>query len=253
MKRPKARAPSVRVHANRRERRRQDSEARILRAAEQVFAETGFSGATTADIAAKARLPKANVHYYFGTKERLYRRVLKRILDAWLASGDSIRPEADPATAFADYIAAKVEASQRQPFASKVFANEILHGAPHSGDYLKDQVRAWVEAKSKVIEFWVKRGLMRPVEPRHLFFVIWAATRRFDAPVLHDLGSDPDLCRFRVPDPGRAEAPAPAERGLLGGMRADHPHGAERLRPGGQIRAAARGARRPTNLTKWTV
>ena len=179
MKRAKARAPSVRVHANRRERRRQDSEARILRAAEQVFAETGFSGATTADIAAKARLPKANVHYYFGTKERLYRRVLKRILDAWLASGDSIRPEADPATAFADYIAAKVEASQRQPFASKVFANEILHGAPQVSDYLADQVRRWVEAKAKVIDEWVARGLMRPVHVPHLFFVIWSATQTY--------------------------------------------------------------------------
>src|SRR3954464_7515805 len=83
--------------ANRRERRRLDSEARILAAAEQIFAETGFSGATTAMIAAKARLPKANVHYYFGTKRRLYRAVLQRILDAWLASGDGIRAEADPA------------------------------------------------------------------------------------------------------------------------------------------------------------
>ena len=87
MKRPKARAPSVRVHANRRERRRQESEARILRAAEQVFAETGFSGATTADIAAKARLPKANVHYYFGTKERLYRRVSRPVCRQGEADG----------------------------------------------------------------------------------------------------------------------------------------------------------------------
>jgi TetR/AcrR family transcriptional regulator len=165
--------------ASRRERRRQDSEARILNAAEQVFAETGFSGATTADIAARARLPKANVHYYFGTKERLYRRVLKRILDAWLASGDGIDPEADPARAFADYIAAKIEASHRQPFASKVFANEILHGAPQLSDYLADQVRRWVEGKAKVIDHWVARGLMQPVDVPHLFFVIWAATQTY--------------------------------------------------------------------------
>jgi TetR/AcrR family transcriptional regulator len=172
-------APSPRPYANRRERRRQDSEARILSAAEQVFAETGFSGATTAVIAAKARLPKANVHYYFGTKERLYRRVLKRILDAWLASGDSIHADADPATAFGEYIAAKVDASQRQPFASKVFANEILHGAPQVSDYLADHVRRWVEAKAKVIDQWVARGLMRPVDVPHLFFVIWSATQTY--------------------------------------------------------------------------
>src|SRR5262252_6249938 len=111
--------PASGAAATRRERRRLDSETRILAAAEQIFAETGYSGATTAMIAAKARLPKANVHYYFGTKERLYRAVLKRILEAWLASGDGIRPEANPSAAFAEYIVAKVAASRRQPYASK--------------------------------------------------------------------------------------------------------------------------------------
>jgi TetR/AcrR family transcriptional regulator len=171
--------PLLQGTASRRERRRLTSEARILDAAEQVFAETGFSGATTADIAAKARLPKANVHYYFGTKERLYRRVLERILDAWLASGDSIQPDADPAAALRDYIAAKMAASQHQPFASKVFANEILHGAPQLSDYLANQVRRWVEGKAKVIDRWVARGLMRPVNVPHLFFVIWSSTQTY--------------------------------------------------------------------------
>lgn len=150
-----------------------------MTAAEQIFAETGYSGATTAMIAAKAKLPKANVHYYFRTKERLYRAVLKRILDAWLASGDGIQPDADPATAFADYIAAKIEASHRQPYASKVFANEILHGAPHVGDYLNEQVRQWVAGKAKVIEGWVAQGRMQPVDAPHLFFVLWAATQTY--------------------------------------------------------------------------
>jgi TetR/AcrR family transcriptional regulator len=167
------------TRATRRERRRRDSEARILTAAEQIFAEAGFSGATTATIASKASLPKANVHYYFGTKERLYRAVLQRILEAWLASGEGIRPEADPAAAFAEYIAAKVEASRRQPYASKVFANEILHGASQIGDYLGDELRRWVEGKAKVIDHWVARGRMRPVPAPHLFFIIWAATQTY--------------------------------------------------------------------------
>ncbi|HSY87276.1 MAG TPA: TetR/AcrR family transcriptional regulator [Verrucomicrobiae bacterium] len=170
---------SAAVPANRRARRRSDSEARIMAAAEQIFAETGFSGATTAMIAAKARLPKANVHYYFGTKERLYRAVLQRILEAWLASGDGIRADAEPAAAFADYIAAKIEASRRQPYASKVFANEILHGAPQLDDYLRGQVRRWVQDKAKVIDRWVAAGKMQPVDSPHLFFVLWAATQTY--------------------------------------------------------------------------
>jgi TetR/AcrR family transcriptional regulator len=170
---------STATPANRRARRRSDSEARILAAAEQIFAETGFSGATTAMIAAKARLPKANVHYYFGTKERLYRAVLQRILEAWLASGDGIRADAEPAAAFAGYISAKIEASRRQPYASKVFANELLHGAPQLDDYLRGQVRRWVQDKARVIDRWVAAGKMQPVAAPHLFFVLWAATQTY--------------------------------------------------------------------------
>jgi TetR/AcrR family transcriptional regulator len=170
---------STRASANRRELRRLDSEARILAAAEQVFAETGFSGATTAMIAARARLPKANVHYYFGTKERLYRTVLERILDAWLASGDGIEPEADPAAAFADYIAAKVEASRRQPYASKVFANEILHGAPFLKSYLARDLRQRVEDKAGVVRRWIDQGKMRPLDPKHFVFQLWAVTQHY--------------------------------------------------------------------------
>jgi TetR/AcrR family transcriptional regulator len=174
-----AEAPELRTEDRPAGAKRRDAEARILAAAEEIFAEAGYSGETTAAIAERAGLPKANLHYYFRSKEALYRRLIERILEEWLASGEQIRPEADPSEAFSSYIAAKVEASRRRPYASKVFANEILHGAPHSGDYLRNQVRAWVEAKGKVIEGWVRRGLMSPVEPQHLFFVIWAATQTY--------------------------------------------------------------------------
>ena len=59
--------------------RRREREARILKAAEKVFAEAGFGGATMQLIADMAGLPKANLHYYFPTKEALYRQVVQNI------------------------------------------------------------------------------------------------------------------------------------------------------------------------------
>jgi len=56
---------------------RQANEARILGAGERVFARAGFNGATMAAIADEAGLPKANLHYYFGSKEGLYIAVLE--------------------------------------------------------------------------------------------------------------------------------------------------------------------------------
>ncbi|MGR3812872.1 MAG: TetR/AcrR family transcriptional regulator, partial [Cognatishimia activa] len=59
--------------------RRQESETLILAAAEKVFAEAGYGGATMQLIADLAGLPKANLHYYFPTKEALYRQVVENI------------------------------------------------------------------------------------------------------------------------------------------------------------------------------
>src|SRR5450830_1209963 len=108
---------------------RQANESLILEAAERVFAGAGFSGATMAAIAEASGLPKANLHYYFGNKQDLYRAVLARTLSDWLAPTHGITPEADPAVALGDYIPAQMRLSQQRPHASKVFANELLHGA----------------------------------------------------------------------------------------------------------------------------
>jgi len=63
---------------------RQNNEALIMAAAERIFAGAGFGGATMAAIAEEAGLPKANLHYYFGSKQALYRAVLARTLQGWL-------------------------------------------------------------------------------------------------------------------------------------------------------------------------
>ena len=114
---------------------RQVNESAILRAAERVFARAGFEGATMADIADEAGLPKANLHYYFGAKRALYRAVLDAVLHDWLAPLDAITPEADPRTALRHYIELKMALAAERPHASRVFANELLHGAPRIPDH----------------------------------------------------------------------------------------------------------------------
>jgi len=155
------------------------NEARILVAAEAVFAEAGFHGATTASIAVRARLPKANIHYYFGTKRALYRAVLANILDLWLGALDAIDVDRQPADALGDYIRDKIYWSRSRPNASKVFANEILHGAPQLGGYLANELRRRVDQKAAVLRSWARRGLMDPVDPVHLIFSLWAMTQHY--------------------------------------------------------------------------
>jgi TetR/AcrR family transcriptional regulator len=158
---------------------RQTNEALILAAAERVFAGAGFGGATMAAIAEAAGLPKANLHYYFGSKQELYRTVLAETLKDWLEPTHVITVEADPRTAIEAYIRAKMALSVQRPHASRVFANELLHGAPVVKTLLAKDLRTLVLAKAKVIAQWVKSGRMAPVDPVHLFFTIWAATQTY--------------------------------------------------------------------------
>ena len=158
---------------------RQANEALILSAAEKVFARAGFSGATMAAIAEASGLPKANLHYYFGSKEALYRAVLARILNDWLLPTHGITADADPRTALAQYIRDKMALSAQRPDGSKVFANELLHGAPVIQTLLATELRTLMLDKAAVVEGWVQAGRMAPVDGVHLFFTIWAATQTY--------------------------------------------------------------------------
>src|ERR1700735_4076695 len=115
---------------------REVSERAILAAAESVFAERGFSGATMSMIAARAGSPKANIHYYFPTKEGLYRAVVERVLTAWLDAASSFDQSDDPVEALTAYINAKMELAREMPLSSQVYASEMMRGAPVVQDYL---------------------------------------------------------------------------------------------------------------------
>ena len=172
---------------------RQANEALILEAGERVFARAGFNGATMAEIAELAGLPKANLHYYFGSKDDLYRAVLSRTLHDWLVPMDSIVPEAEPRAALESYIRAKMAMSVQRPDASRVFANELLHGAPVLGELMRTELRAMVRRKAAVIDGWIAAGRMAAVDATHLFFTIWATTQTyadFDTQVRAVLGRE---------------------------------------------------------------
>lgn len=158
---------------------RRENVQRILKAAERVFARSGHAGATMGEIAEQAALPKANLHYYFRTKEDLYRAVLDNILRRWLIPLATLSPDDDPATAIAGYVAAKIEASRQNPDASRVFASEMLNGASHIHGFLSTELRWMVDQKVAVMEGWIADGHMAALDPRQFLFMIWAVTQHY--------------------------------------------------------------------------
>ncbi|GAB4263708.1 MAG: TetR/AcrR family transcriptional regulator [Pararhodobacter sp.] len=158
---------------------REETERAILDAAEIVFAESGFGGATMQAIADACALPKANLHYYFASKEKLYRKVVERIFTIWLEAANSFETSASPEVALRRYITRKMQLSREHRYGSKVWANEVMHGAPIIQDYLESTLRDWTETRIAVIQGWIDQGAVRPIDPRWLLYMIWATTQHY--------------------------------------------------------------------------
>ncbi len=152
---------------------------RLLDAALDVFSAYGFRGATVDQIAEKAGMSKPNLHYYFRRKKDLYLAVLRRTLEMWLQPLEEIAADGDPETEIRRYVEAKIEMSRRHPSASRLFASEVLQGAPMLMPLLETRVRALVDEKAAVFRVWANGGRIAAIDPYHLVFMIWAMTQHY--------------------------------------------------------------------------
>ena len=152
---------------------------RIIRAATGVFSRKGYDGARVDEIAREAGLPKGNVLYYFKTKKDLYRVVIEQVLELWLEALGDIVVDGNPEEAIRQYVRRKLSLSRHYPEASRLFAMEIISGAPLIGAHLSGQLRSWVKEKGSVFRRWQQEGQMAKIDPAHAFFMIWAVTQTY--------------------------------------------------------------------------
>ncbi|HVX71866.1 MAG: TetR family transcriptional regulator C-terminal domain-containing protein [Devosia sp.] len=151
----------------------------ILDAALDVFSLHGFRGATIDQIAEAAGMSKPNLLYYFSSKEEIHRRLLEDMLDLWLDPLREFDAGGDPVSELRSYIRRKLEMARDFPRQSRLFANEMLQGAPHAIDVLEGELKALVDDKARVIESWMHEGKIVRTDPYHLIFSIWATTQHY--------------------------------------------------------------------------
>lgn len=151
----------------------------ILAAAEQEFAKNGYKGTRIQQVADRAKLPKTNVLYYFKSKEGLYLAVLEQILGLWNSAFDHATADDDPAEVLAHYIAEKMEFSLTKPEASKVFALEIINGAPNLTGFFKQQHINWMEGRIEVIQSWIDSDKLATSNAYYFLFNIWACCQHY--------------------------------------------------------------------------
>jgi len=167
--------------------------AAILDAGLEVFSTYGFRGSTLDQIASAAGLSKPNLLYYFPSKEAIHAELLSGLLSTWLDPLKMMRADGDPVPELLGYVRRKLEMSQQFPRESRLFANEILQGAPRIEAALEGELKDLVDAKAEVIRGWAAAGKIAEIDPYHLIFSIWSLTQHyadFDVQVRAVLGRE---------------------------------------------------------------
>lgn len=157
----------------------QRNRAAILSAGLEIFSQFGLRGSTLDQIAEAAGLSKPNLLYYFPSKDAIYTALLEGLLETWLQPLEKMDPAGDPIKEILGYVRRKLAMSQDFPRESRLFANEILLGAPHIAQHLSKDLRQLVDEKAVVLRAWEAAGKIAPVDPYHLIFSIWAMTQHY--------------------------------------------------------------------------
>lgn len=158
----------------------------ILEAALDVFSQHGFRGSTLDQIAKAAGLSKPNLLYYFPSKVAIHRALIDELMQNWLDPLRKIEADGEPVEELLAYVLRKLEMAREYPRESRLFANEIVQGAPNIMDKIEGELKSLVDEKARVIEGWIASGALAPVDPYHLIFSIWSTTQHyadFDAQV----------------------------------------------------------------------
>ena len=159
---------------------------KIMDAALDVFSQHGYRGATLDQIADAAGMSKPNLIYYFDGKEAIHVALLNGLMEEWMAPIIEMDPQGDPMAELLGYVRRKMEMSHLYPRESRLFALEIIQGAPRMGPHLASSLKPVFDEKCALIRGWMEQGLIAEMDPGHLIFSIWAMTQHyadFDAQV----------------------------------------------------------------------
>ena len=157
----------------------QRNRRKILEAALEVFSAHGFRGATLDQISDHSGLSKPNILYYFSGKEEIHLTLLNQLMETWLDPLVAMDPDGDALEELLTYVHRKLEMARDLPRESRLFANEIIQGAPRMAPHLQSGLKPLFDEKCALIRDWSAQGKIAPVDPRHLIFSIWATTQHY--------------------------------------------------------------------------
>ncbi len=157
-----------------------DSRARILRSATEVFAGRGKHGARMEEIASRAGVNKALVYYYYGSREKLYRQVLKSVLTANLGQIFRALRSATAGEHRPEDVIRLLSGTYFGIFSGDLAATKIvIESLANEPDLVRAVRDELIEEKlvrpSRLLGLFereIEKGVLRPVDPKQLFLSI---------------------------------------------------------------------------------
>ena len=154
---------------------------RLLDAAEQLFAENGFEGASVRDIAATAGCNIAAVNYYFGSKDKLYtevwRRQLVQMRDARLQAIEQVMSENNGKPSLEDLLKSFANAfigpfvdESRSRWLMRLMAREMVDQHVHVNVFVEEVIKPTMSAMGGAL-MKACPGLEEPKIPLLIFFL----------------------------------------------------------------------------------
>ncbi len=158
-----------------------NTEEKILDAAMDVFVSKGRDGAKMQEIADKAGINKALLHYYFRSKEKLYQKIFEKVFLRFFKQLENVHQEDVPfKDQLAIFINAYVDILNRNRRVPLFIARELSKG----GGVIRHVVSSYVRSKTiqlpglflQAIEKAVKNGEIVPVDPKHFMMTLIGAS-----------------------------------------------------------------------------
>ena len=152
-----------------------DTRQRVLDAAEAVFAERGFGGATTREIAERAGIAKRMLFYYFASKEAVYRAVLERVVGGMVGIHEQFRSDPGP-IGLAEAMEGITHFAAANLPAVRVLTREMMDGGPYMAELAEQYLGPLFAAGATEVERNMDAGIFRPGDPMHVLINVAGLT-----------------------------------------------------------------------------
>lgn len=162
--------------------KREETKKKILRAAREVFAETGFINANVNEIAKRARVERTSIYYHIGDKREIYSEVIAKSLNKNIEKLIQARTNGkSPEEKLKQYIKSWVPEGGIGLRDNMIYFWEFATGGENISDAYKENFSKFIEIFLDIIAEGVKAGDFKPVNPfiLHMMMsgavVLWGA------------------------------------------------------------------------------